>query len=53
MNPYITTLTAEQLTQTVGMSTKEYTTFVNSKVNETDLIAEDCGTHVNLYVLPY
>lgn len=53
MKLYITTFTAEQLAQMAGMSTSEYTTFVNGKVNETDIIAEDCGTHVNLYVLPY
>lgn len=53
MKTYITTLTAEQLALACGMNTSEYTTFVNDKVNETDSIAEDCRTHVNLYELPY
>lgn len=53
MEQFLTTLTATQITASFGMSTREYTTFVNEKVNETDVIAEDCNTHVNLYLMPF
>lgn len=53
MKQFITTLTSTQITASLGMSTRDYTTFVNEKVNETDIIAEDCNTHVNLYLMPF
>lgn len=52
-NLYIKGLTAEEIKNTMNMSTAEYTAYVNGRVNMTDVIAEDLGSKVNLYHLPY
>lgn len=36
-----------------NMTCEEYTAYANARVNETDILAENRGTHVNLYILPY
>lgn len=41
------------LSDDFDMTCAEYTAFVNSRVNETDIVAENRGTHVNLHLLPY
>lgn len=49
----ILSLDALFLSDHFNMTCEEYTAYANARVNETDIHAENRGTHVNLYILPY